>query len=296
VKVYASKEDLEKCGKNHDFLIMNHSYAIDTIVCLSILDQIGFLGSSKAFIKKSLSYIPGVGWCWRISEFVVLTRSFDEDQKIITRQLTEIFNHPHPVMLLLCPEGTRFTQQKHAASVKFARDRGLAVLNHHLIPRTKGFIASLQVLKKKCSSIVDMQLAFDEKAEHKPTFMNLLRGKPLTAHMYLRRIPMSEVPKDEVEGGKWLQELFVRKDKLQTSFYNTGDFFKESGVAPLKPIQLKQRKRTLIIFFACFAGTVVSFTYFLVSSVFSQSTHFIGMSCFVIFLCKSHCNVRSSIF
>lgn len=34
------------------------------------------------------------------------------------------------------------------------------VLKHHLIPRTKGFTASLSVLKKKCPAIMDVQLVF----------------------------------------------------------------------------------------------------------------------------------------
>jgi lysophosphatidic acid acyltransferase/lysophosphatidylinositol acyltransferase len=60
-------------------------------------------------------------------------------------------------------EGTRFTPSKHEASVKFARERGMHALKHHLIPRTKGFTASLPVLKKKCASILNVQLAFDKE-------------------------------------------------------------------------------------------------------------------------------------
>jgi lysophosphatidic acid acyltransferase/lysophosphatidylinositol acyltransferase len=36
-------------------------------------------------------------------------------------------------------EGTRFTKQKHEASMKIAREKGLKELQHHLLPRTKGF-------------------------------------------------------------------------------------------------------------------------------------------------------------
>lgn len=35
------------------------------------------------------------------------------------------------------PEGTRFTEKKHEASVKFAEERNMPILKHHLIPRTK---------------------------------------------------------------------------------------------------------------------------------------------------------------
>lgn len=36
-------------------------------------------------------------------------------------------------------EGTRFTKQKHEASMKIAKEKGLPELKHHLLPRTKGF-------------------------------------------------------------------------------------------------------------------------------------------------------------
>lgn len=70
-----------------------------------------------------------------------------------------------PVQLLLNAEGTRFTPKKHEASVKFARERGMTELKHHLIPRSKGFTASLPYLKEKCPCLLDIQLAFDPNAK-----------------------------------------------------------------------------------------------------------------------------------
>lgn len=59
-------------------------------------------------------------------------------------------------------EGTRFTEKKHEASVKFAEERGMTVLKHHLIPRTKGFTTSLPHLREKCV-IYDIQLVSVER-------------------------------------------------------------------------------------------------------------------------------------
>ena len=49
-------------------------------------------------------------------------------------------------------EGTRFTKEKHAESMKIAREKGLPELKHHLLPRTKGF--SLLVKGASNQSIV----------------------------------------------------------------------------------------------------------------------------------------------
>lgn len=138
--------------------------------------------------------------------------------------------------LLLNAEGTRFTEKKHEASVKFAQDRGMPVLKHHLIPRTKGFTASLPYLKEKCPCILDIQLAFKKTDKVKPTVGNLLHGRSVTAHMYVNRIDMKTLPTNEIEASEWLQEFFRRKDQLQDSFHTHGDFFTGSGVDPIDPI------------------------------------------------------------
>ena len=51
--------------------------------------------------------------------------------------------------LLLFPEGTRFTPEKHEASLEVSRKKGYPELKHHLLPRTKGFAYSMQEMKGK---------------------------------------------------------------------------------------------------------------------------------------------------
>lgn len=113
--------------------------------------------------------------------------------------------------LLLFPEGTRFTSKKHETSLEFARKNNLPVLKHHLLPRTRGFIASLPSMKGKVPAVYDIELAFKEDAPIKPTITNMLFGKPLDAHMYMRRIPMEDLPKTEAEQETFLRDIFVRK-------------------------------------------------------------------------------------
>lgn len=140
--------------------------------------------------------------------------------------------------MLLNAEGTRFTEKKHEASVKFAQDRGMAVLKHHLIPRTKGFTASLPYLKKKCPSILDIQLVFKKDDKVEPTIGNLLHGRGVTGYMHVRRIDMQSLPDTEEEAAEWMQELFRFKDKLQDSFHTHGDFFTGTGSTPIKPVRI----------------------------------------------------------
>ena len=51
-------------------------------------------------------------------------------------------------LLLFC-EGTRFTADKHKTSMAVAKEKGLPLLKHHLLPRTRGFVHSMHGLKGK---------------------------------------------------------------------------------------------------------------------------------------------------
>lgn len=270
-----SKEDLEKAGSEHALLIMNHTYETDWLFGWLFCDKIGVLGNCKAYAKKVTSYIPAIGWSWRFSEFVFLERSFEKDKEIIKKQLNEIFDYPDPVWLLLNAEGTRFTKTKHEASVKFAQERGMTVLKHHLIPRTKGFTSSLSVLKEKCGAVMDIQLAFSQDDKIKPTILNIIRGKSLTGHLYLRRIPMSDVPANEDEAAKWLHDLYIRKDKLQASFHETGDFFKNTEFVPIEPITIRRRPASVINWVSWMIVAMLPILYLLFSMIISGNLLYI---------------------
>lgn len=57
-------------------------------------------------------------------------------------------------------EGTRFTKEKHAASMLVAREKGLDELKHLLLPRTRGFVGGLQHLKGKIPAMYDVTVAY----------------------------------------------------------------------------------------------------------------------------------------
>ena len=169
MRVYMDAEDEKKyAGKEHVLLLMNHKYEIDWLAGWMICDKVGVLGNCKAYAKKAIRYVPCMGWAWWLAEFVFLNRDYDKDKEIIAKQLKIVFSYPDPTWLLLNAEGTRFTPGKHEASVKFAQERGMTPLKHHLIPRTKGFTASMPTLRGICPVIYDINLAFksDEKVGH----------------------------------------------------------------------------------------------------------------------------------
>lgn len=275
VHVWMKDEDRVHSGKEHVLLIMNHTYEIDWLAGWMYADKVQVLGNCKAYAKKVISYIPCMGWSWKFAEFVFLERSFDKDREIIAQQLKALMSYPDPIWLLLNAEGTRFTEQKHEASVKFAQERGMPVLKHHLIPRTKGFTASLPSLRNNCV-IYDINVAFKKDDPVAPTISNLLNGNEVRAYMLVRRIPLDQVPEDEEKAAQWLHDLFREKDKIQDSFHKTGSFFKESGIQEPSSEVCEPRLSVLINYVAWATFSISLILYYLLSSLFAQN--WIGLS------------------
>ncbi|CAH1117923.1 unnamed protein product [Phaedon cochleariae] len=239
---YVDRADFDKYyGKEHAYCVMNHTYEIDWLIGWMIADRIHLLGNCKAYAKKVIQYVPVLGWAWKCSEFVFLERNFDKDKEVIHKQITELSDHPDPMWLLMFPEGTRFTKKKLEASQEFAIKNNLPELNHHLMPRSRGFIASLPPMKGKVPALYQIELAFKEDAPSKPTITTMLFGQHLEAHIYMKRILMENIPDGKVEQEKFLRDLFVEKDKLKDSFLKTGDFFATSGVQRVEPFEIPRR-------------------------------------------------------
>lgn len=188
--------------------------------------------------------------------------------------------------LLLNAEGTRFTEKKHEACIQFARERGITELKYHLIPRTKGFTASLKPLKAKCHSVLDIQLAFKQNDKTEPTVGNLLHGRGVTGYMYVQRIDMKDVPADETAAAEWMQELFRRKDRLQDSFHTHGDFFTGTGLKPIEPFVYSPTIGTIgnTIFWSIV--TVTPIVYYLIKLLFSGELLYFSLGLAIILVCE----------
>jgi len=187
-------------------------------------DRLGVMGNCKVFAKDSLKYIPIMGWAMTMSDIMFLKRDWDSDRENISRKLNTIFTYPSPVWLLLFPEGTRFSADKHRASLEFAAKEGLPLLQHHLLPRTKGFTFTVDHIdRSKVEIVYDVTLV--ENASSVPFNMtSVMSGKQIEGNMLVRHIPLSSIPRDQTESAAWLINLFKEKDELKQTFLSTGSF------------------------------------------------------------------------
>ncbi|KAF2354040.1 Phospholipid/glycerol acyltransferase [Trinorchestia longiramus] len=247
VRIYTDPEDMKKWGTEHTLIIMNHTYEVDWLMGWMVANKAGVLGAAKVFVKKMMQYVPTIGWAWRCSDIIFLSRNWEHDKAVMQNQIKEFYDYPYPVWMLLFAEGTRFTPQKHAASMEFARERGLTELKRHLIPRTRGFIQCAQSLKGHFPVIYDVTVAFNTKEGADPTMLNILQGRRVVGEMYIRRLPLDDVPVDDDKTtSKYLHQLYETKDLLLDSYCNTGSFTKQSGLPSYPAVTLQRRYCSLL--------------------------------------------------
>lgn len=277
----------EGLGKTHHFVLMNHGYEIDWLVGWHLIDKHSMLGFGRSFVKNVIKYIPIAGWMFGLSEQIFLQRSFDKDKQVIEAGLENVLSYPYSAMVFVTAEGTRLTEEKHKASIKFAQERNIQPLKHHLLPRPKGFVTCVPILKKHKSkvTVLNYQLAYDNEAKVKPTLLNIIRGEKVTSHIYLENIPV-----DEIEATpECLRKIYQRKDEIHDSFVKYGNFYEGRNLKPVTGRTYKPRLLGLINSIFWFSLNFFFIAYYATSLILAGRLVFLlSVSSAIIALCEYH--------
>ncbi|XP_034464439.1 1-acyl-sn-glycerol-3-phosphate acyltransferase delta [Hippoglossus hippoglossus] len=234
--LYTDPESYTLYGKENAIVVMNHSFEIDFLCGWTFCERFGVLGSSKVLAKKELAYVPVIGWMWYFMEIVFCKRKWEEDRRTVAQSLQNLWDYPEKFWFLLFCEGTRLTPKKHVVSMQVAESKGLAKLKHHLLPRTKGFWVTVQNLRGTAVALYDSTLNF--RNNEKPTVLGILSGKKYHADLYVRRIPLEQIPEGEAECAAWLHKLYQEKDSFQEHYTQTGRFPGPKTSPPSRPWSL----------------------------------------------------------
>ena len=109
-------------------------------------------------------------------------------------------------------------KKKLERSRAFARKQNLPPLTHVMLPRTKGFEASLEGLGNLNQAVYVATIAYEVPAPSLPgLFFRVER-----VHVHTRRF--TEWPKTKEEQAAWIIERFREKDELLAGFKKTGAF------------------------------------------------------------------------
>ncbi|KAF9535828.1 acyltransferase-domain-containing protein [Crepidotus variabilis] len=117
-------------------------------------------------LKKSLRWVPIVGWGMQFFEFIFLARSWASDRQQLAISLASLgkqaADEDSPLCFILYPEGTLVSKDTKPKSKKYADKMGIADMNNILLPRSTGLHYSLRSLVPKIPELrlLDMTVAY----------------------------------------------------------------------------------------------------------------------------------------
>jgi 1-acyl-sn-glycerol-3-phosphate acyltransferase len=191
-------------------VLANHQSAVDIVIQLIVGRVYNRLGDMKFFVKDVLKWVPGPGWGMVFLECIFMKRNWSEDRARVVEQLRRFRKDKVPVWVNIYPEGTRMKPSKLASAQEFARKSGQPVPRHVLIPRVRGFLATLEGLEGHLHAVYDLTIAYPQ---HAPTLWDLLSGQGTPVTVEIKRYPIESLPADEEGRSTWLLKLYQEKDR-----------------------------------------------------------------------------------
>lgn len=218
--------------RENALLIANHQQMPDIPAIMKFCKTKDRLGDLKFFVKKQLKWVPGMGWGMQFLDCLFIDRDWASDSEQIHRTFDRLVSDKVPVHLVSFVEGTRFTMVKLEAAQAYARERELPVPRHTLVPRSKGFAASVEGLRSHITAVYDLTIAYEVGV---PNLWQYIKGLVERVHVHVRRFPIDDMPQSADDLRHWLLARWDEKNQRLDDYYETGSF-------PEAPIPL-QRER-----------------------------------------------------
>lgn len=126
--------------------------------------------------------------------------------------------------LISFSEATRFTKEKYEKSLQWCQETDRPQPKHLLYPRTKGFITTVQQLRKAphVKAVYDFTISYQhgDKFQEAPTMWDTLSLPGLSDrlgyrfHVHARRYPIETLPEKDEDLATWLEQRWVEKGDL----------------------------------------------------------------------------------
>ena len=197
-------------------LVANHQTMADILLLICFAWRCRRLGDLKFFVKDALKYVPGVGWGMLFLDCVFVKRNWTRDRASIDALFSKFRAKNIPIFLVSFLEGTRLRPRKLAAAQRFAEERDLHRPTHTLIPRTKGFIASMRGLEGHIDAVYDITIAYPKRT---PSLIDCFRCHVPRIEVFIRRYPAAELSAlDDEALSQWVFDRYREKDERLAAF------------------------------------------------------------------------------
>ncbi|KAJ7655086.1 acyltransferase-domain-containing protein [Mycena polygramma] len=279
-------------------LIANHQVYADWWYgwCLTyFIGPNGVHDSVYITLKKSLKWVPILGWGMNFYNFIFLARSWVSDRVQLSTHLSALGKaaeeEDNPLVFFLYPEGTVVSKDTRPISKKFADKMGIDDMTNMLLPRSTGLQYSLRSLAPRIPDLklIDITTVYPgiPPMGYGQSWYTLrsifLSGVPPPAvHFHLRMFSMQDLPIGDLSMAHptivpnssspveveipepekaafdlWLRELWHEKDEAITRWFETASFAKTSFEIPLK----LRRNRDILDAFCFFLPAAVGYVW-----------------------------------
>ncbi len=211
--------------RENALLIANHQQMPDITAIMKFCKTKERLGDMKYFVKKQLKWVPGMGWGMQFLDCLFIDRDWASDREQIRRTFRRLVDERVPVHLVSFVEGTRFSLAKLEAAQAYARTNGLPLPRHTLVPRSKGFSASIEGLRSHVTAVYDLTIGYERGV---PTLWQYITGLVERIHVHVRRFPIDELPQSAEDLRAWLIARWDEKNLLFDHYYVHGSFPSQS--------------------------------------------------------------------
>ncbi len=207
--------------RENALLVANHQQMPDIPVIMKFARTKDRLGDLKFFVKKQLKWVPGLGWGMQFLDCLYVDRDWTSDRETVRQTFSRLVEGKVPVYLVSFVEGTRLTLFKLEKAQDYAQENGLRAPRHTLVPRTKGFAASVEGLRGHITAVYDLTIGYEDGV---PSLWQYLQGLVTNIHLHVKRYPIEDLPETADDLRQWLLDRFEEKDALLDYFYEHGSF------------------------------------------------------------------------
>lgn len=121
-------------------------------------------------LKEGVKKIPIYGTMLDKLGFIWLKRDWALDKEQIARKVKKLVDDGQPLWLVLFPEGITMNTKSKEKSQEFSVKESRPLLNHTLLPRSRGLEAVLENIKDTNPEIIDVTMGFESYSGEVPTW------------------------------------------------------------------------------------------------------------------------------
>ncbi|KAF4681707.1 1-acyl-sn-glycerol-3-phosphate acyltransferase delta [Perkinsus olseni] len=227
--MHGNAQDWGQLSRDRALVLSNHIAGMDWLMMWAVTERTGGLPACKALLKESLRFLPFLGWSWACADYPFLARQWDKDKKSLAKSFQGLREYTSPYLLTVFAEGTRRTATKLRESQEFAKSKGWKSLQNVMLPKTKGFTATVNALADQLDSVFDVTLVSPPGLE--PTLGSVITGKDAELHVLLDRMPIDKIPLgDDTKSDAWLRQRWAVKDDRISGFLSSGSCTFPGGI------------------------------------------------------------------